>query len=1103
MDGTYGNVFPSSRAMSPGAPAPSGGNQYKVNVSRQKTKKWANFKPQNYDGDDWGDEYDDEPDEQDEPEPPVPSKPMGPRHPAANSPTARQFQPPGSPPLRIFPQQHPGPASAMTPSPSSTPGGPPRRTTEPFGSSPHNIAGHARPQFPHDARRGSPAPQSAHALPSQLPPRNRSTGPDDVADPLVAMRQSGPSPRPSGSPKPEMDTRSTSPPSAGPMASPDKPLPLVRPADVYQQMKEERKRERRSLETGRPGADAGDPAGLNTQLQRGPPTQPAESPAAEDASAGRALRSTGGLPPVVEGQVGHGFDGLPARYGTEGPSAGSPAAHQVKSAEPPKSVQPVSHEDIRRYSRSPQLPDLSRLSGFGEDLFSSSSFFPASGLRSPISGSMQLPTSGQCIPEEGPGELATPQSVASNTATTAGVGADAVPSPPNEPDQDRPVGLSLHQGAAEPVLNAPGQQAPAADAAREPASGAEERPATLATRPHLPGGWVSETPSTPAEVVASSSPAGRITEPEDKAAESRGALASITQPEQGGTSEADTAKDRSPVPSHPTSPHAVPPPPTSSQALRTNSAMSSRQATPEAAGRNAPPSPGSQTAESSSAMPVSTATEHTEITPTAPLNPRRGTPDSNTSTQLVMSPPFPAETALDTPAHSPVKDSDMLSEEIIKSLSPAPPAGGFADAVEGSTAAYQAAAAEPTRESSYLGDVYGDYWATTEDKAEPGLLLVGKGIGAEKVALDIPPLPTKALGENATKGADAVGSSSPSTPSHATPAEASGSQPKSASGDGGLQRRFSWEATPKAATPAAASSPAAALPSATEHLVEQKALGLGAENVGRSPAKVSTPEAVSLPSSPAQEEGGKSAEDLRAESAPEFNPAGTPDPTPAFVRPPLPSPSPVSASTDRLDDAKRMSLAEEKIVLQHSSHPSASSPPLEQHPVFAAAESRQPRRAAEPGPSGWGAPSPKSIVGFRNIMEMPLPTERIKLYNEARWQFSAVDTGLDDWLRAMVSLHPEHASDVLAYPGGAALHTQPSGQGGAAAAQTAGHGLGLGQGGGRGPTLHIPPQLQHGLSGLGHSSGQVGTKSKELLMAAGKAGKGLFSKGRNKLRGTG
>jgi hypothetical protein len=435
----------------------------------------------------------------------------------------------------------------------------------------------------------------------------------------------------------------------------------------------------------------------------------------------------------------------------------------------------------------------------------------------------------------------------------------------------------------------------------------------------------------------------------------------------------------------------------------------------------------------------------------------------------------------------------MLSEEIIKSLSPAPAAG------EESTAAYQAAAAEPTRESSYLGDVYGDYWATpVEDKAEPGLLLVGKGMGAEKVALDIPPLPTKALGETETKGADGVGLSSPSTLSHAAPAEASGSQPRSASGDVGLKRRFSWEATPKAATPAAASSPTAALPPATEHLVEQKALGLGAENVGRSPAaKVSTPEAVSLPPSPAaqqEEGGGKSAEDLRAESAPEFNPAGTPDPTPAFERPPpIPSPSPVSVSMDKQDDAKRMSLAEEKIVLQHSSsNPSASSqpPPLEQHPVFAsaaaAAETRQPR--------GGGVPSsPKSIVGFRNIMEMPLPTERIKLYNETRRQFSAVDTGLDDWLRGMVALHPELVGgDGLSYPGHA-LHTMPSGQKEAVE----------GGGGGRGPTLHIPPQLQHGLSGLGHSSGQVGTKSKELLMAAGKAGKGLFSKGRNKLRGTG
>jgi hypothetical protein len=186
----------------------------------------------------------------------------------------------------------------------------------------------------------------------------------------------------------------------------------------------------------------------------------------------------------------------------------------------------------------------------------------------------------------------------------------------------------------------------------------------------------------------------------------------------------------------------------------------------------------------------------------------------------------------------------------------------------------------------------------------------------------------------------------------------------------------------------------------------------------------------------------------------------------------------MSSLSERPGDPKRLSLAEEKIAIQESSHPvSPSSPPLEQHPAFA--QSQQPRQADLPN-----ALSTQNIVGFRSIMEMSSPAERIKSYNETRWQFSKVETGLDDWLRAMTSQHPEHANAVQSYP---AMAVQQDGP--AAAAQP-------GQGGGRAPVhLHMPhmPHIQH----------QVGTKGKGLLLAAGKAGKGLFSKGRNKLRGTG
>jgi len=417
----------------------------------------------------------------------------------------------------------------------------------------------------------------------------------------------------------------------------------------------------------------------------------------------------------------------------------------------------------------------------------------------------------------------------------------------------------------------------------------------------------------------------------------------------------------------------------------------------------------------------------------------------------------------------------MLSEEIIKSLSPAQPPG-FTDATPASTAAYQAAAADPTRESSYLGDVYGDYWATPEDKAEPGLLLVGKTTDADKEVQSLPPLPTVAPKEEGNP-ADRVRSSSPSSPTHAAPVQASDPEPKGGAGSKGRQRQFSWEAPPQPSPPGATSAPAA------DFLVEQKSLGSGADNVGPSATEAtakSSPE-PSEPSSAREEE--KSAEDLRAEFAPEFNPAATLGATLGLDRP-IQSPSPVSDLTDKQGEAKRMSLAEEKIFFEGSSQPVSPSPPLEQHPAFA--DDQQPRAAELPE-----ATLPKSILGFRNIMELPSPAERIRQYNESRWQFSAIETGLDEWLQSMTSQHPEHANEVASYSM-AAAHAQ---QGGQAGAQT------LGQGG-RGPTLHIP-NLQHGLSGLGHSSNQVGTKSKELLMAAGKAGKGLFSKGRNKLRGTG
>ncbi|KAK3901980.1 hypothetical protein C8A05DRAFT_15905 [Staphylotrichum tortipilum] len=1106
MDGSYGNVFPSGRAMDPNAPPPSNANQYKVNVSRQKTKKWANFKPQNYDGDDWGDddEFGDEP----EPLPPPPAqRPMGPRHAATFSPStsAGQFQPAGSPPLQTNTAQFPSQSSTRlgqhqagaAPSPLS--GGPPRRVTEPVGSFPHSAPGHTQPQFFPDPRGTSPTPQSAHVLPSQqVPTPTSAVGPSPVPDVLEA--------------------RSTTPRSAGPVASPTK-LPFVRPADLYQRMEEERAKEARPSETptsstAAAGGWSREPTGWQPQAQPQPQPQgglPNQFAGSMPVEANWAPRPSGGLETVAERRSEYGLEGFLDSYGTV-PSkpVHAPAPAETTAPVLQKPARAASGQDLRRYSTSPQLPDLGRVSGFGEDFFSTSPFFPASELASPTSDNVQQLPPGQHgsdadkksptpAPEasslvagstpQSAGPSPTAASLDANAAQQvpgAGFGAAAAPSPLSSPIQDAPVGLTSHQAVTQPGFSPPEPQAP-----WPWELAAMEQSATRVPRPHLPGGWVSETPSTPGGAAAS--PLGGLSqevptkavEPEpttqvdtDVRATSPSVQLQQSEPiEARGSTE--LAEESKPAPSPSIAAPAVPPLRTASPALSLKPEVSTPQATSEVPGRASSPasSPAIQTAERNSPVPESATMNHSRvITPTAPLKSQRSTPDSLAAKMHpVLSPPAEPEPAPSTLTASPVEDSDMLSEEIMKSLTPIQPAGSAAEATPASTAPLP----EPIRESSYLGDVYGDYWAATEDKAEAAILALGKPAEPETVA---PKEVETSLAKPST--GDGLGSSSAITPSQAVPAPAPEAQPPASDAGHRLQRRFSWEALAEEAVPTTVLTPAA----------EQPAPGPSVEK-----------ELNLQPPSPISD-AAKSAEDLRAESAPEFNPGATLSPSSVPDRP-IPSPSPVSEPTDDLSGARRTSSqAEEKIPLPSLdfSPPVSPSPltlPQDTHPKprpdTATTTTTQPQRRAE-------SPSTQTIA-FRKIMDMPLPAERIKHFHESRYHISSLDSGLDGWLRATLARHPEHAASLLSpgatTTGAGASTAQLQTPGGAGAVPGSGRmqtGLG-GSGLGGGHHLHMP-NLQHGLSGLGHSGGQVGTKSKELLMAAGKAGKGLFSKGRNKLR---
>ncbi|MCJ1308196.1 hypothetical protein MMC25_001848 [Agyrium rufum] len=165
---------------------------------------------------------------------------------------------------------------------------------------------------------------------------------------------------------------------------------------------------------------------------------------------------------------------------------------------------------------------------------------------------------------------------------------------------------------------------------------------------------------------------------------------------------------------------------------------------------------------------------------------------------------------------------------------------------------------------------------------------------------------------------------------------------------------------------------------------------------------------------------------------------------------------------------------------------------------------------------------PIKLPAFREILALKTPAERIHKYNETREQFATMDTGLTTWIAATIAHVPEHSN--LTQNGGRYISgvQRPT--------HTKGKLTGL-----RIPSSHTTPQpyyqqylnasassptatsfnnpqsptAQNHSSPVTGSGGKVGVKGKDLLHTAGLFGgkanvaaKGLFSKGRNKLRGS-
>ena len=230
------------------------------------------------------------------------------------------------------------------------------------------------------------------------------------------------------------------------------------------------------------------------------------------------------------------------------------------------------------------------------------------------------------------------------------------------------------------------------------------------------------------------------------------------------------------------------------------------------------------------------------------------------------------------------------------------------------------------------------------------------------------------------------------------------------------------------------------------------------------------------------------------------------------------------------------SLNEKQSVESWERHDSGSVPSLVQHGL--AVQQTTPEADVHPAPLAvpqdqmpLPPPPPNAqpkLPAFREILALKTPSERIKAFNETQQEFANLNTGLAHWLAMMTSSLPEHRDIVLNQ--GRVNTTGPGHQhspsrsklGGIMSAggqssqpyyqqyldaspQSAGPGNGA-SGGALGPGSSQGFSPSGGPGGK-MSSQQVQAKSKEFLHTAGVFGgkaniaaKGLFSKGKNKLR---
>ena len=209
--------------------------------------------------------------------------------------------------------------------------------------------------------RGSPSPQSVSDLQISVrrPPRKDSLSQHGASNP-PPMSQSTFIPS-------QLDRDDDAPVRERAGSNTSKPLPFVRPADIYKRMQEEKVKERQSQESSRPSMDVimgQESAPVSAHADRSSmdslgkgPLRHASFEAMNDGDGTPRLKPT--LDPVKERRSEYGFEGFSVNDHAQGSRVfPSTSTGDEKAIPAPQTT----HQEILK----PMLPDVARMSGFGE-----------------------------------------------------------------------------------------------------------------------------------------------------------------------------------------------------------------------------------------------------------------------------------------------------------------------------------------------------------------------------------------------------------------------------------------------------------------------------------------------------------------------------------------------------------------------------------------------------------------------------------------------------------------------------------------------------------------------------------------------------------------